>query len=171
MGNKISFLTAAVVSLWSVGAAAHVVTMPRTAEAGRPVALAFWVPEGCTGEATTALSIDIPEGIVFAKPQPKAGWTVQLDHAPLADPIINEGVVQKERVTRITWSGGPAIPDSQFEQFTVLLRLPATAGPLRFPAVQTCAVGEKRWVEIPSAANAQTGLRYPAPTLTVTEPR
>lgn len=164
------FLGAAMM-LSASAASAHVVTIPRTAEAGRPVALAFWVPEGCAGEATTALSIEIPAGIVFAKPQLKAGWDIRLEHVPLADPIINEGVVQRERVTRITWSGGPAVPDDHFEQFTVLLRLPGTPGPLRFPAVQTCAAGEKRWIEVPDASNAQTGLRYPAPTLTVTAPQ
>jgi len=166
-----AWIPAVAMALSANVASAHVVTMPRTAEAGRPVALAFWVPEGCAGEATTALSVEIPADIVFAKPQPKAGWNIRLEQAPLADPIINEGVVQREHVARITWSGGPVVPDSHFEQFTVLLRLPATPGPLRFPAVQTCAAGEKRWIEVPDASNAQTGLRYPAPTLTVTASR
>lgn len=169
--NRSAVLIGGAAMLWAGAASAHVVTMPRSAEAGRPVALAFWVPEGCAGAATTALSVEIPESIVFAKPQPKAGWDIRLEHAPLADPIINEGVVQRERVTRITWSGGPAVPDSHFEQFTVLLRLPGAPGPLRFPAVQTCVAGEKRWTEVPDASNAQTGLRYPAPTLTVTGSR
>lgn len=40
------------------GASAHVVTMPRTAEAGRPVALAFWVPDA--SNAQTGLRYPAP---------------------------------------------------------------------------------------------------------------
>lgn len=40
------------------GASAHVVTMPRTAEAGRPIAPAFWVPDA--SNAWTGLRYPAP---------------------------------------------------------------------------------------------------------------
>lgn len=150
-------------------AAAHVVVVPRTAEAGRPAVLAFWVPEGCAGSPTVALALTVPASITFAKPQPKPGWTIELEHEPLAEPIPVEDIVQTKRVSRIVFRG-PAVPDSQFEQFMVLMKLPAEPGPLRFPAIQTCADGKREWIEVPGPANAATGLRYPAPTLQLTAP-
>lgn len=150
-------------------ASAHVVIAPRTVEAGRPAILAFWVPEGCAGSPTVSLSIAIPPSVTFAKPQPKPGWTIEFEYEPLAEPIPVEDVVQIERVSRIIFKG-PAVPDSQFEQFNVLMKLPAEPGPLRFPTVQTCQSGRRDWTEIPSAANAATGLRYPAPTVVLTAP-
>jgi uncharacterized protein YcnI len=151
-------------------AAAHVVISPRSAEVGRPAVLSFWVPECCAGSPTTSLSINIPAPITFAKPQPKSGWTIELEHEKLAEPIPVEDIVQTERVSRITFKG-PPVPDSHFEQFVVLFKLPPQAGPLRFPAVQGCQAGVRNWTEVPSAANASTGLRHPAPTLQLTEPR
>ncbi len=168
MGKVHSFVVA--LTLASVPATAHVVIAPRSSEVGRPAVLSFWVPEGCAGSPTTALSISIPASITFAKPQPKAGWTIEFEHEPLAEPIPVEDIVQTERVSRVTFKG-PAVPDSQFEQFTMLIKAPPQAGPLRFPAVQTCVQGARNWTEVPSAANASTGLRYPAPTLTLTEPK
>jgi uncharacterized protein YcnI len=148
-------------------AAAHVVVSPDNLPAGTFATVSFWTPEGCAGSPTTAVRIEIPKSVAMAKPQAKAGWRLELVKEPLAKPIIGEGGLIKERVAAVVWRGGP-VPDDQFEQFTVLIRTPGEAGPVYFPALQTCEKGEARWAEIPSADTAGKGLAKPAPVLKVT---
>lgn len=147
-------------------AAAHVVVSPDTLAAATFAAVSFWAPEGCAGSPTTAVRIEIPKSVALAKPQPKAGWSLELVKEPLAKPIIGEGGLIKERVAAVVWRGG-SVPDDQFEQFTILIRTPTEAGPVYFPAVQSCQQGEARWVEVPSAETAGKGLAKPAPVLKV----
>lgn len=146
---------------------AHVVAMPEGGPAGQFIAISFLVGEGCAGSATRAVRIEIPASIRMAKPQPKSGWTVQLDKQPLDKPVATEGGPRRERVAAITWRGG-SIADEEFDQFTVLLRLPAQAGPVYFPVVQTCEKGEAKWIEVPGPDAAAHGLAYPAPVVKVT---
>lgn len=148
-------------------AAAHVVVSPEALPAATFATVSFWAPEGCAGSPTTAVRIEIPKTVAMAKPQAKAGWTLELVKEPLAKPIIGEAGLIKERVAAVVWRGG-SVPDDQFEQFTILIRTPSEAGPAYFPAVQTCEKGEARWVEVPSAETAGKGLAKPAPVLKVT---
>lgn len=146
---------------------AHVVAMPDGGAAGQFIAISFWVPEGCRGSATRAVRIEIPGGIRMAKPQPKSGWTLQLEKQPLDKPVATEGGPRRERVSAIIWRGG-SIADDEFDQFTVLLRLPAEPGPVYFPVVQTCDKGEAKWIEVPGPNTAAHGLEFPAPVVKVT---
>lgn len=78
------------------------------------------------------------------------------------------GHVISERVTAITWIGD--LPADQFDQFGVMMRLPAETGALYFPVVQTCASGEQRWDQIPAAGAAWNSVPRPAPVLTLSAP-
>jgi len=167
MRNVLTLAGAALALGLAGPAAAHVVVSPDSLPASTFAAVSFWAPEGCAGSPTTAVRIEIPQSVAVAKPQPKAGWTLELVKEPLAKPVIGEGGLIKERVTAVVWRGGQ-VPDDQFEQFTVLIRTPTQAGPVYFPAVQTCQQGEARWVEVPSADTAGKGLSKPAPALKVT---
>src|SRR5690606_13366926 len=57
-------LTAAVLTLATPAAVAHVSITPQEAAAGSYAKLTFRVPHGCDGSATKAVRITIPEGIV-----------------------------------------------------------------------------------------------------------
>jgi uncharacterized protein YcnI len=127
---------------------------------------AFRVGHGCAGAATTALRIEIPPEIVVAKPQPKPGWTLRIERAPLAQSIKGEGTVA-ERVVAISWTGG-VLPDDEWDEFGVSAKLPPTPGPLYFPATQSCGAAVERWTDIPAAGQDRHGLAHPAPVLTVT---
>lgn len=145
-------------------AAAHVVIAPATAPAGGYYAGVLRVSHGCDGAPTLALRVDIPAGVVSAKPQPKPGWTIQIEREPLPTPITSEsGATVRDRAKAITWRG--RLPDDEFDAFGLMLRLPAQAGPLALPVVQTCAKGETRWVE-PIVAGAPRP-PHPAPVLTL----
>jgi uncharacterized protein YcnI len=144
--------TAAALLFGTAAASAHVTLAEKSASAGSYSVATFRVSHGCSGSPTTALRIEIPAAIAFAHPQPKPGWTLAVDRSG-------------DRVTAITWSGGD-LPSDDFDQFLVMLKLPKDAGPLVFPATQTCEKGVEQWNEVPGQdAHA---LKNPAPVLTVT---
>ena len=120
---------------------AHVSVTPTTATAGGYQLLRFGVGHGCQDtHATTALRIALPEDLGAARPQPKPGWSLK---------------IAKDS---ITWEG--SLPPDQYEEFLILVRMPASSGALAFPATQTCGPVVVRWDQ-PGGAN-------PAPKVTLT---
>jgi copper(I)-binding protein/uncharacterized protein YcnI len=147
-------------------ASAHVTLADPKAAPGAYYVSFFRVGHGCAGSATTALRIEVPDRVPVIRPQPKAGWTIEIERAPLNPPVKGEGgKMLTERVKAITWRGGP-LPDEDWDQFGVSAKLPDTLGKLYFPAVQTCEVGEARWVEVP-AADKPGRLQHPAPAVEI----
>jgi uncharacterized protein YcnI len=135
-------------------AQAHVTVTPAAAVAGGYQVLRFGVGHGCDSTAaTTGLRIEIPPAVQVARPQPKSGWTLQIDHAADGGPV-----------RAVTWRG--ALPADQFDEFLLLVQLPAAPGALSFPVVQSCGTLEKRWTE-PTPASGERP-KQPAPTVTVT---
>jgi uncharacterized protein YcnI len=144
-----SLLTCAAV-FCATPALAHVSVDPGEAKAGAYQVLRFRVGHGCGNAATTTLRIETPQGLASARPQPKPGWTLTIE-------------TDGERVAALVWRGG--LPADQFDEFAVLAKLPAAAGVLYFPVVQTCGSEESQWTEIPDPG--ETGLSHPAPLLRV----
>lgn len=164
MRNRSFLMLGLVASLTAGAAQAHVVFTQPEARAGSHWAGALRVGHGCDGSATTSVRVEIPAGIVVARPQPKAGWTVTVERQPLTTPIIGEGGAQlTERVSAITWTG--RLPDEHFEEFALAARLPAETGTLQFPVIQTCEQGENRWTDIPQAGAPRPS--HPAAMLTL----
>jgi periplasmic copper chaperone A len=146
---------AAALTFSTAGAAqAHVSLTPQSTAAGAYQVLRFGVGHGCDGQATTALRIEIPDGVASARPQPKPGWTLQIERG------------EAEHVRAITWRG--ALQADQFDEFLIQVHLPAAAGPLAFPAVQSCGTAEVRWTE--PAADASGKSSRPAPAIMLTPP-
>lgn len=127
-------------------ASAHVSLEPRTATAGTYQKLVFRAGHGCEGSATTALTVTVPEGLGDAKAMPKPGWTLTTGGRD------------------ISWKGGP-LPDSQFDEFSLLMKLPDTSGRQVFKVVQQCERGRAEWSEAPGA-----GGKFPAPVLEIVAP-
>jgi periplasmic copper chaperone A len=147
-------------------AQAHVVFAPAEAVAGSYYAGEFPIGHGCTGAATTAVRIEVPEGILTARPRPKPGWTIKIERAPLATPVVSDGEEQRDRVAAITWRGN--LPAEQFDGFGVMLKLPkGQSGPIYLPVRQTCGAETVAWVEIPAAGQSWGSLKHPAPVLSV----
>jgi uncharacterized protein YcnI len=145
-------------------ATAHVMLSQPEAPASSTYTADFRVTHGCAGSATTALRVEIPADVTGARPQPKPGWTLTIEHQPLAKPVAGDGGrVITERVSAVTWSGG-SLPDDEWDAFGLSAKLPARTGPLSFPAVQTCEHGEARWTDAPAAGHPP----HPAPTVTLT---
>lgn len=129
---------------------AHIVLSEPTAQPGARYTAHFKVGHGCSGEATTGLSIALPEGITAVAGEDKPGWTLQ---------TRRDG----GRVRAVIWSGGSAAPDKP-EIFTVTMTLPAREGALAFPATQTCGATVETWSEVPTVGENS---KRPAPVLTV----
>ncbi|MBI2260747.1 MAG: YcnI family protein [Caulobacterales bacterium] len=160
-----SLLLAGLAALAAAGSAqAHVVFVQPHAGAGGHWAGALRVSHGCDGSATTSVRVEIPAGILVARPQPKAGWTIAIERTPLPEPVAAEGgEFLTERVSAITWTG--RLPDDQFDEFGLAAKLPATTGPLAFPVIQTCEQGEARWTGTTAADGTRPA--HPAPILTL----
>jgi uncharacterized protein YcnI len=137
-------------------AQAHVSADPAQAQAGGYQVVRFRIGHGCSeSQATTALRIEIPPGIAAARPQPKPGWRLSVEH--------RDGPTGP--VSAVVWTG--RLPADQFDEFAVMLHLPEAPGALYFPAVQTCGAAQAQWTEVPDPA--ETGrLDHPAPTLRLT---
>lgn len=157
---------AAAALLLNSAAQAHVVFAQTEAAPNSYYAGFLRVSHGCGASPTRSVRVEIPEGINIARPQPKPGWRLRIERAPLATPIRSEGGHEiTARVTAITWIGD--LPADQFEQFGIMMRLPDQTGPIYFPVIQTCASGAQRWEQIPPEGAAWGSAPYPAPVLTL----
>ncbi|QCI66379.1 DUF1775 domain-containing protein [Phreatobacter stygius] len=153
----------------ATAAEAHVTLERREVAAGTAYRGILAVPHGCGREATTAIRVQIPEGVFSVKPVPKPGWTVATTVKPYAKAYASHGREIREGVSEILWSGG-SLPNEFFDEFVFVGQVdPAVADgtTLYFPVIQTCANGEERWIETPSTGRAAADLRKPAPALRV----
>lgn len=130
---------------------AHVTVTPTTASSGTYQVLRFGVGHGCDDRPTTALRLLMPAGVVTARPQPKPNWALGVEKAPGAS----------GGVTAITWRG--RLPSDQFDEFVVLVKLPAGTGPLAFPAEQSCGATVTHWNE--TVAPDAPRPSHPSPTV------
>jgi uncharacterized protein YcnI len=145
-------------------AQAHVVMTPAEATAGGYYTGEFRISHGCDEAATTAVRIEVPENVLTARARPKPGWTVEVERAPLATPVVSEGREQRDRVAAITWRGN--LPADQFDGFGVMLKLPkGQSGQIYLPVRQTCGSATVEWTELPEAGKSWGSLKHPAPVL------
>jgi periplasmic copper chaperone A len=147
-------------------ASAHVTAQPNEAAADSYFLTAFSVPHGCDGSATIAVRMKIPDGVTSVKPQMKAGWEVSIKTRNPGKPAAaGHGATVGETVDEVAWRGGP-LPDSLFDTFGLLMKLPDAPGQtLYFPVIQECQQGVHRWIEIPTGQQTWGDLREPAPFL------
>jgi uncharacterized protein YcnI len=147
---------------------AHVVPDPREAAPGKYFRTAFRVTHGCQGSATVAVSIRIPDGVMSVKPQPKPGWTIELQTRPVEPPVHGpHGHHIHEAVSEVTWRGGN-LPDAYFDEFVLSMRMPDQPGTtLYFPVVQTCEKGKLEWTAVPAPGQQDSDAPDPAPSITL----
>lgn len=148
---------------------AHVVADPAEGSANSYFRTALRVPHGCNGKPTTAVRITLPEGPLSLKPQAKAGWQVDIQTTRLDRPVdVGHGQTVDTRVSQIRWHGGQ-LPDSQFDDFGLTMKLPARPGDLWLQVVQECDGAELRWDQIPARGQSAHGLERPAALIRVAD--
>lgn len=152
-------------------ARAHVSLEAREAKLGATYKAVFKIPHGCEGAATTAVRVEIPEGVIGVKPMPKPGWTIDIQRGVYAQPYKHFHGDLSEGVKQITWRGGP-LPDEFYDEFvaSAFVAGELTAGTtLYFPVTQICEKGELAWTDKPAAGQNPHDLKSPAPALKLVE--
>ena len=150
----------------------HVTLAVKDAPVGAEYKAVFRVPHGCKGSATVKLSVQIPDGVVAVKPQPKPGWQIEIVKGPYDKPYQHDHSVLTEGVKSVTWSGGN-LPDEYYDEFVLIGYLDKGLQPgsrLYFPTVQTCEQGLDSWTEIPRDGESSKDYRSPAPSLKLLPP-
>ena len=146
-------------------ALAHITLETAEAPVGSGYEAVLRVPHGCDGQATTAVTLKVPEGFISAKPMPKAGWTLDIKSGDYAQSYTLYGAQVKSGATEISWSGGN-LPDNEYEEFVVRGTLADSLKPgdmLYFPVLQSCGAKEEAWIAIPAAGQPEP--ETPAPGL------
>lgn len=168
--KRIITATAAILAATIGTAFAHVTLEMAEAKVGGSYKAVFRVGHGCEGAPSTTIRIRIPEGVISAKPMPKAGWDLKTVKGAYAKAYDYYGTPTKEGVKEVVWSGGN-LPDDFYDEFTMRVYLTAdlpTGEMLYFPAVQECPDGKaERWIEIPAAGKVADDYEMPAPGVTL----
>jgi len=84
--NKYLLSAAALLVLGTNAAFAHITLETQEAAVGSTYKAVLRVPHGCDGKATTAVRVQIPEGVIAVKPMPKPGWTLQTKKGKYKNP-------------------------------------------------------------------------------------
>lgn len=150
-------------------AEAHATFIESTVKAESYVVMSLQVPHGCDGEATNEVRMELPEGFVFAKPQPKPGWTLEITEGDYAHSYDNHGTPVTSGPVEIRWTGGD-LPDAYYDTFVVRGKISGIEGGtvLAFPATQLCGGDASvAWTEVAAPGTDPHSLESPAPTVTV----
>ena len=67
----------------------------------------------------------------------------------------------------MTWRGGLLI-DAHYDEFVMMVKLPAQAGKQWIPVVQTCEKGVNEWTQIPAEGKTRKDLKSLAAELEIT---
>ena len=141
-------LTAAAGALLFAGtASAHIDPDPIAVQAATSNTVSFGVEHGCDTSPTTELQIQVPAVVADAQPVEKDGWTASVD------------------AQVITFTGG-SLPADTPDDFAITFTAPTAPGPIAFPIVQLCEVGQLDWIETPVEGAAEP--EHPAPNVLVT---
>jgi len=145
-------IAVAAIVLAASPACAHVGLETKQATIGSSYKAVFTVPHGCAGSPTVKIRVQIPEGVIAAKPMPKAGWNVEAIRGKYATEYDYHGSKLSEGVKEVVWSGGK-LADGHYDEFVMSTYLTVNLKPnsmLYFPVVQECEQGVSRWIDIPA---------------------
>lgn len=144
-------------------ARAHVTISPGETNPASYFRGAFGVPHGCDGATTTAIRVQVPEGVISVKPMPKPGWTLAIAKRAFAKSYQVHGKPIAEGVGEIVWSGG-SLPDELYDEFVFTAFFTDDFKPgqrVSFPVVQECGTTATRWTDV------SAGSATPAPAVKI----
>lgn len=149
-------------------AQAHVSFANPTVSAEKTTVVSLQVPHGCDGQSTNEVRILLPEGFVFAKPQPKPGWQLEIIKGDYAHAYDDHGTKVTSGPKEIRWKGGD-LPDAFYDTFNIQGKIAGVeAGKrLAFATVQVCGDRTASWTDVAEDGADPHSLKSPAPTLLV----
>lgn len=169
--TKIITSTLFIAAVSTAQALAHATFVDGSAEQESTVVAALQVPHGCEGGLdTTEVQIKLPEGFISAKPQPKAGWELEVIKGDYRKAYKNHGKEIKSGPVEIRWKGGN-LPDEFYDTFAVQGKVSGVevGQELPFKVTQLCGdKGKVSWDEVAAAGVDPHSLKNPAPTIKVT---
>ncbi|MCB2403850.1 DUF1775 domain-containing protein (plasmid) [Rhizobium ruizarguesonis] len=150
------------------GAEAHVTFLDREAKLESTILATLQVPHGCDGKATTEVRVKLPEGFVFAKPQPKAGWELEVIKGDYQKTYDNHGDKVNKGAIEVRWKNGN-LSDDFYDTFVIQGKVSGVeAGTsLAFPVTQMCGDMVTAWDQVAKEGGDAHGLKSPAPLLKV----
>ncbi|ARM88584.1 GLE1 domain-containing protein [Rhizobium sp. CIAT894] len=150
------------------GAEAHVTFLDRETTQESTILATLQLPHGCDGKATTEVRVKLPEGFVFAKPQPKAGWELEVIKGDYQKSYDNHGDKVKTGAIEIRWKNGN-LSDDFYDTFVIQGKVSGVeAGTsLAFPVTQICGDTVQAWDQVAADGGDAHGLKSPAPLLKV----
>ena len=156
----------------SPSAAAHVDAQLDGAGPGAFGVITLGVPTEAAKPATTKVAVRIPDDTPMrtVRPQPLAGWTVDVTKRKIDPPLYkDDGTPVTEVVDTVTWTAtGPGIPTGQFAQFALYAGPLPDAESLLLPTTQTFTDGTTEvWSEPVSGGEKP---KFPVPTATIAKP-
>ena len=168
-GRPLAGLLAAVALLLAVvvPALAHATFPDGSAvpQGGEGAVIHVRIPHGCNGAPTDEVSVELPDGVINAKPEALAGWVASTERVPSA-PYTLWGTEYTDRVGVVTWSGG-SLPADQFLDFGISAIFDMEPGTYTVPVIQRCGADSVSWTEVPAQGQTEDDLEHPAPTFTV----
>jgi uncharacterized protein YcnI len=138
-----------------LAASAHIHVTPEDASADANTTLTFSFSHGCEDSPTTALVIDIPEGVTNVVPVADAGWTIARD------------IAENGTVTRVTFTAEAPIESGVKGEVSLDARFAAELADtdVPIPVTQECVTGTTAWTEV--AAEGAAEPESPAPVVAV----
>lgn len=113
---------------FAVPAGAHIEPYPSSVKPGSTNTVEFGIEHGCDGSPTTKLAFQIPKGASKVTPQGATGWTGEVTGRVVA------------------FTGGPLDANTSRKIGEIEFTAPKKTGTLYWKVVQTCEVGETRWL-------------------------
>jgi uncharacterized protein YcnI len=167
--KNVMMMAALVAGFGATSVLAHATLEVAEAPSGSYYKAVIRVGHGCDGEATQKLRVEVPDGMVFAKPMPKAGWELEVTEGDYAVPVDNHGTAVTSGVKQIVWTG--SLDDAYYDEFVFRAKIDSAVAEdskLYIKVVQECANGTANWDEIPAEGQSADDLEGPAPFITVT---
>lgn len=138
-----------------LAASAHIHVTPDSTSAEAPTTLTFSFSHGCEDFPTTALIIDIPDGVEGVVPVAQAGWSIE------------RTLAANGTVTRVLYTAQTPVEGGIKGEVSMDVRFSADLAdsPVPFPVTQECTTGSTAWTEV--AADGEDEPESPAPVVAV----
>ena len=149
-------------------ASAHVSFANGPVEQESYVVAVLQIPHGCGGKPTNEVRVKLPEGFISAKPQPKAGWDLEVIKGDYQKVYDDHGEV-KSGAVEIRWKNGN-LSDDFYDTFVIRGKVSGieAGASLPFETTQLCgADGVERWNEVVAEGADPHSLKSPAPVLKI----
>ncbi|MCV7299903.1 YcnI family protein [Mycobacterium barrassiae] len=155
--------------LVSPSAAAHVNAYFEGGGPGETGLITLRVPAEADNPPTVKVEVRIPDDVQIrtVRPQPVAGWSIDIKKKKTDPPIYrDDGTRVDEVVSSVTWTAtGPGIMPGQFDDFVLEANPLPDLESLSLPTYQTFADGKTdAWTEpAPEGSDPE----FPVPTVTI----